>query len=77
MTKAIATTVGRRLGTLLGRRGLSISELARRAGVHRVTISKIIHGRDSNPTTETLDLLAKALDASVAELVGGATTVRQ
>ena len=43
------------------RRGMSISELARRSKVSRMTIHEIESG-DSNPTAKTIESICKALD---------------
>lgn len=49
-------------------RGYSLSALARRSGLAKQTIASIEAG-DGNPTVETLDRLAEALDVSVRALV--------
>ena len=62
----------RRLSALLKKKGITISELGRRANLNRVTVSALLHGRDTNPTLETLEKLAKALDTTTQSLMGGA-----
>ena len=47
---------------------LNTNELAAKAKIQRVTLSKIIHGK-GNATPKTIGLLAKALNVGVAELV--------
>lgn len=49
-------------------RHLSLSELARGAGMSKATLSGIENGR-ANPTVETLSTLAAALGVSVAEML--------
>lgn len=63
-------TLGARLAAILRRKNLTISELARMTKVHRVTLSKIVHDRDSNPTVDTLQAIASALRVGMADLVG-------
>ncbi|WP_258348948.1 helix-turn-helix domain-containing protein [Saccharopolyspora gregorii] len=48
--------------------GLSVVELARRAGTSRATLTQIEAG-GGNPTLDTLYALATALDAGLAELI--------
>jgi transcriptional regulator with XRE-family HTH domain len=48
------------------RRGYSVRELAERAGVGYVTVSRIENGRMS-PTVDMLEKLAKALGITVRE----------
>jgi transcriptional regulator with XRE-family HTH domain len=48
-------------------RGMTIEDLARKAGVNKGTVSEIERGT-ANPTQSTLESLAKALDTSLAML---------
>ncbi|MGH4031027.1 helix-turn-helix domain-containing protein [Actinomycetota bacterium Odt1-20B] len=52
--------VGRRLSQLRDEQGMSLSELARRAGIGKGTLSELESGR-RNPTLETLYALTTAL----------------
>lgn len=56
----LAARVGLRLRELRGARGMSLSELARRAGIGKGTLSELESGR-RNPTLETLYALTTAL----------------
>jgi transcriptional regulator with XRE-family HTH domain len=60
--------LGRNVRRLRKELNLSISSLARAAGISKATLLNIEAG-DANPTVETLHLLAVALDASLANLV--------
>lgn len=64
--------LGDRIATALRRererRDLSVSELARRAGVAKATVSQLENG-GGNPSVETLWALATALDVPFAVLV--------
>lgn len=53
-------------------KSLSISELARQAGVGKSSLSDIEAGRRS-PTVETLSSICRALEVPLAALVGGAS----
>ncbi|AMT69938.1 helix-turn-helix domain-containing protein [Mycobacteroides immunogenum] len=64
-----AKDIGRRLRELRNERGLSLSELARRAGVGKGSISEIESGA-RNPTVETLYALCEPLDVPLTALVG-------
>lgn len=64
------TIVGRNLRRLRAARGVAASELARRAGLARATLTELESGR-SNPTLETLETLARELGTSVSELLSG------
>lgn len=61
--------VGRRLRELRDGRGLSLSELARRAGIGKGSLSEIESGR-RNPTLETLYALTLPLQVPLTALVG-------
>mgnify|MGYP005831654425 FL=1 len=50
-------------------KGLSQERLARLADVANNTIIKMESGENKNPTLETLQKVAKALDVSVDELI--------
>jgi len=59
--------MGLRLREWRDRRGYSVRELAKRAGVAYVTVSRIENGHMS-PTVEMLEKLARALKVHVIEL---------
>jgi transcriptional regulator with XRE-family HTH domain len=50
------------------RRKLTQAELARRAGIHQVTVARLENGTH-RPSMDTLQRLAKALRVKVAELL--------
>lgn len=64
------TGVGPRIAALRGERELSLSELARRAGVGKATLSGLEAGV-RNPTLETLYSIASALQVPITALVAG------
>ncbi|UCM88123.1 helix-turn-helix domain-containing protein [Streptomyces marincola] len=80
-TTDLARHVGRRLRELREEQGLSLSELARRAGLGKATLSELEGGR-RNPTLDTLYALTTALRTHLtavlapavehAEISGGA-----
>jgi transcriptional regulator with XRE-family HTH domain len=61
--------VGARVRALRERRGLSLSELARRAAVGKATLSGLESGT-RNPTLDTLHAVAAALDLPLTALLG-------
>ena len=72
-----ADALARNLRRLRGERGLTLEELARRAGISRSMLIQVEQKR-VNPTLATLVRLAQALDVGLAELVelGGGRRVR-
>ncbi len=72
-----ADALARNLRRVRGERGLTLDDLARRAGVSRSMLIQIEQKR-VNPTLATLVRLAQALDIGLAELVelGGRRRVR-
>jgi transcriptional regulator with XRE-family HTH domain len=67
--------VGGRVRALREERGISLSELARRASVGKATLSGLETG-SRNPTLETLQSVAAALDLPLTALLGGAGALR-
>ncbi|WP_037607512.1 helix-turn-helix domain-containing protein [Streptacidiphilus rugosus] len=73
-TAAAAAATGERIRALRGQRGISLSELARRAGIGKATLSGLETGT-RNPTAETLYAIAGQLGVPLAMLLsapGGA-----
>lgn len=64
-----STGIGARVAALRAERGLSLSELARRAGVGKATLSGLEAGT-RNPTLETLYAVTSALGLPLTALVG-------
>ncbi len=62
--------IGTRIREARQRRKLSQTELARRVGLHRVSLANIEGGRKT-PSLPTLFKLARALKVSPASLVNG------
>jgi len=63
-----ATRIGGKVREWRTRKGLSITELAERAGLKRPNLSRLEYGQHL-PSLETLERVAEALDLPVAELV--------
>jgi len=51
-----------------GRR-ITIGEVAEAAGIHRMTLSKMINQRGYNTGTENLDRLCKFFDCEISDLL--------
>jgi DNA-binding phage protein len=62
--EAYASGVSKELGQLLSARGLSQSELGRRAQIAQPEVSKILNGK-SNPRIRTVERLARAMGAEL------------
>jgi XRE family transcriptional regulator, regulator of sulfur utilization len=76
-TTGLDSAVGARLRRLRAARGVSLSALARAAGIGKATLSGLEHGT-RNPTLETLYAVAAALEVPLATLLldTGAPTER-
>ncbi len=71
--EASEESLGQRVKRLREEQGLSLSELARRSGkISRSYLYQIESG-ESSPTADKLESLAKALGASVPDLLGIST----
>lgn len=68
-SEPFAAQVGRRIRRLRGERGLSLSELALRAGVGKATLSGLEAGT-RNPTIETLYAITAQLAVPLAAVLG-------
>ncbi len=77
MLRAVAVGAGRVLGTNLRARrdeqGISLSELARRSGIAKGTLSQLESGA-GNPTIETVFSLSNALGVPVSALLSESPT---
>ncbi|MDT9591824.1 helix-turn-helix domain-containing protein [Nocardioides zeae] len=71
MSDPTAAEVGRRVQELRAARGLSLSALARTAGIGKASLSELEQGR-RNPTLATLYALAGPLGVPLVALVGEA-----
>ena len=54
-----------RIKEVIKEKGMTITELADKMGINRVNLSNMVNG---NPTVETLNKIAAALEVSVTEL---------
>ena len=69
MTDFDLARLGRQIRLERSRRGLSLNDLTRRAGVSRSMLSAVERGHKA-PTVLVLDRIATGLDTSIARLVG-------
>ena len=65
------STIGKNTRRLRKKLGLSQDKLSKLAGVAYNTIVKIESGENLNPTIETAQKIAKALDVSIEDLIKG------
>lgn len=63
------SSLARNIKKLRERKGLSQDRLAKLADVANNTIIKIEQGENINPTLDTLNKIAQALDVSIEELL--------
>ena len=61
-----------RIKEVIKERGMTITELADKMGINRVNLSNMVNG---NPTVETLNKIADALEVSGTELFEQSKTV--
>lgn len=64
-----STTLGQRVRKFREQQGYSLSELARRAGISRSYLYQL-ETDASSPTQEKLELLARALNVALQDLLG-------
>ena len=62
-------SIGDRIKKLIKEKEMTQEELARKADIPYTTLLKIIGGNVDNPTVRTIQILAKALEVSVDELL--------
>lgn len=67
---AIVATIARRMRELREERGLSLQEVADRAGLAKSHVWEIERGRSANPTIATTVGIARALGVSLDHLTG-------
>ena len=61
-------SLGEKINEIRKRNSISIDELCRRSGVPKGTLSKITAGITANPTLDTVQAIAKALNCSLDDL---------
>lgn len=66
---AMTSGAGSPLAKARHAKGWTLDELARRSGVHYVTISRIENGEDRNRRVETFQRLAAALDVPLESII--------
>lgn len=64
----MANTVSKNIRKLRQKKGISQDRLSKDADIALNTVVKIETGESPNPTVDTLEKIAKALDVSTAEL---------
>jgi len=67
--KAMSNRISENLKKLRDKRGYSLEKVARIADLSLNTIVKIENGVNQNPTIETLNKIAKALEVGVDDLI--------
>lgn len=63
------STIGKNLKRLREQKGISQDRLSKLADISLNTIAKLELEQSPNPTIETLQKLAKALDVNVSEII--------
>ena len=72
-TAVVDMNVGTKIRELREDKGLSLSELARQAGISKAYLSQIEAGKTTRPSGEALLRIASVLGSSVAALLGAQT----
>jgi len=70
-SEQIGVNIGERLRTERMLKGLSVTELADRAGISKAYVSQLEAGAQQNPSLDVLKKLADALEITVGRLIGG------
>ena len=68
MTTTLFDTFVHSLRTAMEKNGISQQELARRSGIHFVTINRLLKGKLENTTFELAEKLLAAADAETTRL---------
>lgn len=63
------TTVNSKFAALLGKRKMKISEVHRKTGISRTTLTKLYYGEGSAVSYTVLAKLCAALDCEVADIL--------
>jgi len=61
--------IGKRIKTLRIEKGLTLPGLAEKAGISKGSLSQLENEEESNPSLDTLNKLAKALETTLATLL--------
>ena len=61
--------VGKRIRTLRTEKGINLPELAEKAGVSKGFLSQLENDEEANPSLDSLNKLAKALEVTLAQLL--------
>lgn len=69
----IAVTISERCAALREQYGLSLQEVADRAGLSKSHVWELEQGRSRNPTVDTAARLARAFGVSLDYLIGAST----
>lgn len=67
---------GKRIKKYRMESGLTLEEVAKRAGITKGYLWQIEEGETANPTIQTLQQISKALDKTIAELLFGEALVK-
>jgi transcriptional regulator with XRE-family HTH domain len=62
------TTLAKNIRTLMKLRGMRQEDLAAKIGILRPNISRLLTNPEANPSLETIELIANALNVRVSEL---------
>jgi transcriptional regulator with XRE-family HTH domain len=62
--------VGKQIETLIKLRGISLTELADRAGISKGHLWQLVHGEQPNPSLDILEKIARALETTLGEVLG-------
>jgi transcriptional regulator with XRE-family HTH domain len=66
----MSDALGRRLRSIRERQSLSLSEVARRAGISKAYLSQLENSESSHPSYEVIGRLATALATNISDLTG-------
>lgn len=65
----LSATVGNNVFLIREKRKMTQKQLAEKSGVAIAALTRIESGKNSNPTLKTMNLLARAMQVSIKELV--------
>lgn len=70
-------TIGQAITELAKERNITRYRIAKNSGIAQTTLSEITNGKNTNPTIETLERIAKGMCIQVSELIKKAEEIER
>lgn len=69
--------IGKAILLIARERNVTKYRIAKNSGITQTTLSEITNGKNTNPTIETLEKIAKGIGIQVSELIKKAEAIRE